>query len=69
LEVSKADKDARYEGYSNAIALMGMVAECMASLPFPPPLPPQARPVVDYEGQEVSPPPGILHRQCRHDQL
>jgi hypothetical protein len=68
LEVSKADEDARYEGYSNAIALMGMVAECMASLPPPPPLPPHARPVVDYEGQEV-PPPGILRHQHRHDHL
>jgi hypothetical protein len=64
LEASKASEDARLEGYINA--LTGMVAEHLASLPPPPPLPPHARPVADYEGQEV-PPPDVSCRQRRHD--
>jgi hypothetical protein len=58
LEASKADEDKAYPGYSNAIALMGMVAEHLVSLP-PPPLPPHARLVADYEGKEVSPLPSV----------
>jgi hypothetical protein len=50
LEASKADEDARYKGYSDAIALTGMVARHMASLPPLPPLPPHARPVADFVG-------------------
>jgi hypothetical protein len=56
LEASKADEDTIFPGYSDAIALMGMVA----SLPPPPPLLPQVRPVADYDGQEVPPPPGVF---------
>jgi hypothetical protein len=67
LEAYKADEDARYEGYNNAIALTGMVAWHMASLPPPPPLPPHARPVAVYVGQEVPPPPGISRPRRRHD--
>jgi hypothetical protein len=68
LEASKADEYTRFEGYNDVIALTGMVAEHMASLPPPPPLPPHVRPVADYEGQDV-PPPGVSCRQCRHDHL
>jgi hypothetical protein len=50
LEASKADEDVRFEGYIDAIALTGMVVQDMASLPPPPPLPPHAWPVADYEG-------------------
>jgi hypothetical protein len=56
LEASKADEDARFKGYIDAISLTGMVAEHLASLTPPPPLPPHARSVADYEGQEVPPP-------------
>jgi hypothetical protein len=43
LEASKADiEDARFEGYNDAIALTGMVAWHMASMPPPPPLPTHA---------------------------
>jgi hypothetical protein len=66
LEASKADEDAHYEGYSDAIAVTGMVARRMASLPPPPSLPPHARPVADYVGQEVPPPPGVsCRRHCQ----
>jgi hypothetical protein len=67
LEAVKANEDVRYEGYSDAIALTGMVARHMASLPPPPPLPMHARPMADYVGQEVPPPPGVSRRQCCHD--
>jgi hypothetical protein len=67
FEASKADEDACYEGYSDSIALTGMVARHMASLPPPPPLPPHAWPVADYMGQELPPPPGVSRRQRRHD--
>jgi hypothetical protein len=43
-----------------------MVVEHLAS-PLRPPLPPHARPVTDYEGQEVPTPPGIRRHQRRHD--
>jgi hypothetical protein len=66
LEASKADADEAYPGYNDAISLMGMVAEHLASSPPPPPLPPHARPVADYEGQEVPPPPGIPRRRRDH---
>jgi hypothetical protein len=59
LEASKADEDKIFPGYSDAIALTSMVAEHLASMPPPPPLPPHAWPVADYEGQEVPPPPGV----------
>jgi hypothetical protein len=49
------------------IYLTGMAAQHMALLSLPPPLPPHARPVADYEGQEVSLPPAVLHRQHHHD--
>jgi hypothetical protein len=60
LVASKTDNDVHFEGYSDAIALTGMVAQHMASLPPPPTLPLHARPVADYEGQEV--PPGVSRR-------
>jgi hypothetical protein len=50
LEASKADEDKIFPGYSDAIALTGMVAEHLASMSPPLPLPPHARPVADYEG-------------------
>jgi hypothetical protein len=65
LEASKPDHDARYEGYNDVIALTGMVARHMVSLP--PPLPPHVRPMADYGGQEVPPPPGVSRHQRRHD--
>jgi hypothetical protein len=67
LEASKADEDARYEGYNDAIALTGMVAWHMASMPPPPPLPPHARPVADYVGQEVPLLLGFSRCQRCHD--
>jgi hypothetical protein len=67
LEASKADEDNAFLGYADAIALTGMVAEHLASLPPPPPLPPHAPPLAAYEGQEVPPPPGVPRRQRRHD--
>jgi hypothetical protein len=39
LEVSKADEDKAFPGYADVIALTDMVAEHLASLPPPPPLP------------------------------
>jgi hypothetical protein len=39
----------------------------LASMSPPPPLPPHARPVADYEGQEVLPlPPGVSRRRRDH---
>jgi hypothetical protein len=69
LEASKVVEDVRFEGYSDAIALKGMVAQHMASLPPPPPLPPHASLLAAYEGQEVPPPPGVSRCQRRHDHL
>jgi hypothetical protein len=66
LEASKADEDVAFPGYDEAIALTGMVAEHIASLPPPPLLLPHA-PLAAYEGQEVPPPPGVPRRQRRHD--
>jgi hypothetical protein len=66
LEASKADEDACYEGYSDAIALTGMVAWHMASLLPPLPLPPHVQPVADYVGQ-VPPPPDVSRRRCHQD--
>jgi hypothetical protein len=66
LEASKADEDEAYQNYNNDIALTGMVAEHLASLPPPPPLPPHARSVADYEGQEVPPPPSVPRRWRDH---
>jgi hypothetical protein len=66
LEASKADEDKIFLGYIDAIALTGMVAEHLASLPPPPPLLPHARPVADYEGQEMPPSPDILRRRRDH---
>jgi hypothetical protein len=54
LEASKADVDEAYPGYSNAISLMGMVADHLASLP------------PHYERQEVPPPPSIPRRHRDH---
>jgi hypothetical protein len=65
LEASKADEDKAYPGYNDLIALTGMVAEHVASLPPPPPLPPRAPLLATYEGREVPPSPGVLRR--RHD--
>jgi hypothetical protein len=53
-------------GYSDAIALTDMVAEHLASLPPPPPLPPHARPGADYEEQEVPPSPSVPRRWHYH---
>jgi hypothetical protein len=50
LEASKANEDKIFPSYSDAITLMGMVAEHLVSLPPPPPLLSYARPVADYEG-------------------
>jgi hypothetical protein len=62
LEASKADKDKIFPSYNDAIALTGMAAEHLVSLPPPPLLPPHAQPVEDYEGQDVPPPPGVPRR-------
>jgi hypothetical protein len=43
LEASKADEDVRFPGLQEALTLTSMVAQHMASLPPPPPLPPYAR--------------------------
>jgi hypothetical protein len=67
LDASKADEDKIFPGYNDAIPLMGMVAEHLASLPPPPPLHSHVRPVADYEGQEVPHPPGVRCRQRHHD--
>jgi hypothetical protein len=67
LEASKADEDEFCHGYSKAIKLMGLVANHLASLPPPQPVPPHARPFADYEGQEVPPPSGVSRRLRRHD--
>jgi hypothetical protein len=67
LEASKANEDKVCPGYSEAIALTGMVANLLASLPPPPPpLPPHAPLMAAYEGQEVPPPPGVSHRRRDH---
>jgi hypothetical protein len=66
LEASKADEDEVCPGYSEAIKLRSLVANHMASLPPPPPLPPHARPFADYKGQEVPSPPRVSRR---HDHL
>jgi hypothetical protein len=68
LEASNADEDKAYPGYSDAIALTGMVPEHLASLPPPPlsPLPPHARLVEDYEGKEVLPLLGVPHHRRDH---
>jgi hypothetical protein len=65
MEASKADEDKAYPGYSDAIALTGMVVEYLVSLPPPPPLPPHAPLLAAYKGQEVPPPPRVPRR--RHD--
>jgi hypothetical protein len=68
LEASKADEDEVCPGYSEAIKLKGLVANHLALVPPPPsPLPPHARPFVDYEGQVVSLPLRVLRRERRHD--
>jgi hypothetical protein len=46
-----------FPGYVDVIALTGIVAEHLASLPPPPPLPPHAPLLATYQGQEVPPPP------------
>jgi hypothetical protein len=61
------DEDKAYLGYSDAIALTGMVAEHLASLPPPPPLMPHAPLLAAYKGQEVPRSPGVSRR--RRDQL
>jgi hypothetical protein len=63
LEASKADEDAAFPGYDEAIALTGMMAEHIASFPPRPDTPLLAA----YDGQEVPPPPSVLCRQHRHD--
>jgi hypothetical protein len=67
LEASKAYEEKAFFDYDDAIALMGMVAEHMASLPPPPSLPPHVPLLATYEGQEVLPLPDVLRRQRRHD--
>jgi hypothetical protein len=67
LKASKADEDKAFPGYSDAITLTGMVAEHLASLPPPPPLPQHAPLLAAYEEQEVPPPPGVPRRQRLHD--
>jgi hypothetical protein len=66
LEASKADEDKIFPGYNDAIALTGMVAEHLASLPPPPRLSPHVWAVADYEGQEVPPPPSVSCRRRDH---
>jgi hypothetical protein len=63
LEASKANGDKVCPGYNEAIALTGMVANFLASLPPPPPLLPHAPLMATYEGQEVPPPPGVSRRR------
>jgi hypothetical protein len=67
LEASKVDEDKIIPGYSDIIALMGMVAEHLVLLPPPPPLPPHAPLLAAYEGQEVPPLLGVQRHQRRHD--
>jgi hypothetical protein len=67
LEAFKGDEDAAFPGYDEAIALTGMVAEHIASLPPPPPLPPHASLLAAYKGQEVPHPPGVPRHRRRHD--
>jgi hypothetical protein len=67
LEASKADEDAAFPDYEETIALTGMVAEHIAFLPPPPPMPAHAPPLTDYEGQEGPPPPDVPRRRQRHD--
>jgi hypothetical protein len=66
LEASKADEDEAYPGYSDVVALTGMMAEDLASLPPPPPLPPHAPLLAAYKGQEVPPPPDVLRQRRDH---
>jgi hypothetical protein len=67
LEASKADENERFHDLQETLTLTGMVAHHLASLPPPPPLPSHAALLAAYEGQEVTPPPSVLHRQRRHD--
>jgi hypothetical protein len=62
LEASKANEYRTFPDLQEALALAGMVAKHLASLPPPPPLPRHARQVADYEGKEVPPPPGVPRR-------
>jgi hypothetical protein len=50
LEVSKADEDKAFPDLHYAMELRRMVAEHMASLPPPPPLPAYASPQAAYLG-------------------
>jgi hypothetical protein len=67
LEASKADDNARFPDLQEALTFTGMVAQNMASLPPPPPLPPHAPLLAAYEGQEVPPLPSVPRCQRRHD--
>jgi hypothetical protein len=67
LEASKTNKDHALPDLQEALALTGMVAEHLASLPPPPPLRLHAPLLAAYEGQEVPPPPSVLHHRHRHD--
>jgi hypothetical protein len=67
LEASKADEDHTLLDLQEALALTGMVAEHLASLPPPPPLPPHAPLLTAYEGQEVPPLPGVPRCRRQHD--
>jgi hypothetical protein len=60
LEASKAYEDHAFPDLQEALALTGMVAEYLASLPPPPQVPPHAPLLVVYEGQEVPPSPGVI---------
>jgi hypothetical protein len=62
LEASKANEYRTFPDLQEALALAGMVAKHLASLPPPPPLPPHTRHVADYKGKEVPPPPGVPRR-------
>jgi hypothetical protein len=67
LEASKADEDARFPGIQEALTPTGMVAQHMASLPPPLPLPPYAPLLAVYEGQKVPPLFSVSRRQRRRD--
>jgi hypothetical protein len=55
LAASMADEESKWPGLEDAIQLLAMVAEHVASLPPPPPLPPQYMP----QPPQYAPPPEV----------